>query len=110
MGMRCPDWAQKLFLITTGDGWPEADEDLLRTLAHEWVGIAGTVYELTDRITEPVRAIRRTDWIGPEAEAFTAEADSVLRQGAQQWSGLAAGSRELADFIHETGANIQYMK
>src|SRR5215471_6558651 len=110
MGMQLPGWAREMFLIMTGDGWPQADEDLLWALAQEWTGIATAVSGLETRITEPVRAIRRTHWDGPAADAFTAAGNSVLGHGGQQLTGLATGARELAEFIYNTGVNVQYMK
>ncbi len=110
MGLQLPPWARKVFLITTGDGWPEADEDQLWRLAREWTGIAVSVSELAERIVEPARLVRRTDWDGPAAAAFAASSDAFTGADGQALRGVADGSQELADFIYDSAVNVQYMK
>ena len=43
MGMQLPAWVREMFLVVTGDGWPEADEDALWALARAWATIGDTV-------------------------------------------------------------------
>src|SRR5215471_2618439 len=110
MGLELPDWVRTTFLVVTGDGWPEADEDDLWALSHTWTQIGDVIYTLEQRIADPVRAARRTGWHGPTADVFTDAGDAFIGQGGQQLTGLAHGARELADFIYDTGTNVQYMK
>ena len=70
MGMQLPEWVRTMFLIATGDGWPEADEDGLRKLAREWSSVAEAVAVLEQRLGEPVGGGRRAGWDGPAAAAF----------------------------------------
>ncbi len=107
MGMQLPEWTRTLFLIASGDGWPEADEDQLWALARQWTALGDTVDALQTRVAEPVRAMRRTDWDGPAVAAF-----GMARGGltGQQLSGMAVGSQNVAGFVHQTGVNVQYMK
>jgi hypothetical protein len=41
VSIQLPEWARTMFLVLTGDGFPEADEDDLRVLAAGWKS-AGT--------------------------------------------------------------------
>ena len=107
MGMQLPEWTRTLFLIASGDGWPEADEDQLWALARQWTALGDTVGGLQAQVAEPVRAMRRTDWDGPAAAAFGMTRDGLA---GQQLSGMTAGSQNVASFVHQTGVNVQYMK
>ena len=110
MGMQLPEWARETFLVVTGDGWPEADEDALWALAGEWAGVGNVVDGLHVRMMEPVRGVRRTDWDGPAAQAFALAGQGSAGLVRQQVQGLAAGSMQVSDFIYQTGVNVQYMK
>ncbi len=110
MGMQLPGWLRTMFLVVTGDGWPAADEDELRALARAWMNLADAVSALGYRIVDPVRAVRRTDWDGPAAEAFKASADAQLGQGGGPLNGLSQGSRDLSEFIMKTSVDVEYMK
>ena len=110
MGMQLPDWVGTMFLVMTGDGWPEADEDELWALARAWVDLGDALTGLEQRIVDPVRAVRRTDWDGPAAHAFAAAGDAPASAGGRQLAGLPQGARDMADFVHDTGVNVQYMK
>ncbi len=107
MGMQLPEWMRTMFLVASGDGWPEADEDQLWALAREWAALGDAIDALQVQAVEPVRATRRTDWDGPAADAFAVAGNGL---GGQQLSGLGAGSRNVAGFIYRTGVNVQYMK
>ncbi len=107
MGMQLPEWARKMFQITTGDGWPEADEDALWALAREWAAVGGAIGTLQYQLMQPVRGVRRSDWDGPAARAFALAGEAPA---GRQLAGLATGSHDVSDFIHQTGVNVQYMK
>ena len=51
MGMQLPEWARTMFLVATGDGWPEADEDGLWALSREWSGVSGVLAEVRERLS-----------------------------------------------------------
>ena len=110
MGMQLPEWVRGMFLVVTGDGWPEADEDALWALAREWAGVGNAAAGLQVRMLEPVRGVRRTDWDGPAARAFALAGQGPAGLAGRQVQGLAAGSLRVSDFIYETGVNVQYMK
>ena len=110
MGMQLPDWVRNTFLVVTGDGWPEADEDALRALARAWAEVGDAIYVVEQRITVPVRGVRRTNWDGPAAEAFSAAGNAFAGQHGRQLAALAEGSRDLSTFISGTAVNVQYMK
>ena len=110
MGMQLPAWLGTMFLVMTGDGWPAADEDELWALARAWVDLGDALTGLEQRIVDPVRAVRRTDWDGPAADAFAAAGGAPAGTGGQPLAGLPQGARDMADFVYDTGVNVQYMK
>ena len=110
MGMQLPEWLRTMFLVSTGDGWPEANEDDLWALAREWMNVSDVIDTLEHQLVAPVRSVRRTDWDGPAAAAFEAAANAVRGQGNSALSGMTQGTRSLSKFIHETGVNVEYMK
>ena len=99
-----------MFLVVTGDGWPEADEDGLRALAREWSGVAEAITVLERALSVPVRVGSRVGWDGPAAEAFTTAGTVLSGRSGEQVTALALGSRGLGRFIEDTGVNVQYLK
>ncbi len=99
-----------MFLVTTGDGWPQANENGLRALAREWSSVAEVIDGLEQRLREPVLVGRRGGWGGPAADSFAAAGEVLAAHGNQQLTALVQGSRELSTFIDDTGANVEYVK
>ena len=107
--MQLPEWLRTIFLITTGDGWPEADETSLWALSREWAGLSDAVDDLQVQLIEAVRAVWQNDWDGPAAEAFAVAGHEALDEGGPL-PALVEGSQEMAAFVHDTGVNVQYTK
>ena len=110
MGMQLPEWVRTMFMVTTGDGWPEADEDGLRALAREWSSVAEVIDGLEQRLSEPVLVGRRGGWGGPAADSYTAAQLVLAGPRSPQLTALGTGSRELSTFIDDTSASVEYMK
>ncbi len=111
MGMQLPAWVRQMFLVVTGDGWPEADEDALWALARAWVGIGDTVDEQRQKLADltlATRATRRTDWDGPAAEAYAVAGAGL--GGGGPLAAMASAAYAVAAFVYGTGVNVQYMK
>ncbi|MEH1015820.1 hypothetical protein V6U90_22255 [Micromonospora sp. CPCC 206060] len=107
MGMEIPDWVRTMFLITTGESWPEADEDQLRALSTAWNQFAT---QLGDTETT-IRAARQgvtTSWTGQGADAFTTRLDQLIDTG--HIKALRDTSTNLTTYTNQAALNVEYAK
>ncbi len=103
MSIQVEPWLSEIFLITTGSGFPEADEDQLRKLAQVWY-TAGT--DLTSLITDvqsaTAGAVTAVQGLGAQDFVNTIES---LTQGT-----VADGCTQLGQIIDATALDVEYTK
>ncbi|WP_026422625.1 toxin glutamine deamidase domain-containing protein [Actinokineospora inagensis] len=110
MAMMVPDDVRRMFLVITGEEWPDANEDKLHTLATAWDTAANRLTgELAPELLKAVIAIRST-FNGATEQAFVAKmspfvegADNYIAASAEQFHGLAK-------YLHDLAVDVEYVK
>ncbi|MBO4209679.1 WXG100 family type VII secretion target, partial [Micromonospora echinofusca] len=107
MGMEIPDWTRTMFLITTGESWPEADEDKLRALSTVWNAFATQLAD-TETTIRTARQSVTTSWTGQGADAFTTRLDQLVDTG--HIKALRDTSTALTAYTQQAALNVEYAK
>ncbi len=110
MAMMVPDGVRGLFLVVTGEEWPDANEDKLHVLAGAWESAGrGLSGELGPELRRAVAAVRST-FSGAAEQAFAARmspfvegADNYVDAAAEQFHGLA-------QYLHDLAVDVEYVK
>jgi hypothetical protein len=110
MGMDVPPEVRTLFLVLTGEEWPQVDEDGLLVLGHAW-GKAATRLrnDLEPQLTSSVRSIR-SSFFGAAEQGF---ADMMAPYSVEEprYIESAAEQFDSADrFLADTSVQVQYVK
>ncbi|MGX7828863.1 hypothetical protein ACTG9Q_27610 [Actinokineospora sp. 24-640] len=111
MAMMLPDEVRTLFLVLTGEEWPDADEDKLRALAQEWDRAADDLeHVLAPALRRAVEAVTASGFEGEAERAFiTRMSPFVLGQG-NHIAASAAQFRQLAAFLRNLALDVEYVK
>ncbi|MEH1015609.1 hypothetical protein V6U90_21155 [Micromonospora sp. CPCC 206060] len=107
MGMEIPDWVRTMFLITTGESWPEADEDKRRALSTVWNTFATQLGD-TETTIRAARQSVTTAWTGQGADAFTTRLDQLIDTG--HIKALRDTSTALTTYTNQAALNVEYAK
>ncbi|MBO4206828.1 hypothetical protein, partial [Micromonospora echinofusca] len=107
MGMEIPDWVRTMFLITTGESWPEADEDKLRALSTVWNAFTTQLAD-TETTIRTARQAVTTSWTGQGADAFTTRLDQLVDTG--HIKALRDTSAALTTYTQQAALNVEYAK
>jgi hypothetical protein len=109
MSIQLPEWVSKTFEVTTGDGFPQADEDRLRQLAALWKetgqGLQGLMEEVTAATNAAASLVR-----GPASVQFISTMRSLTAGDAAAIPSLAQNCLDLADFVDKTALDVEYTK
>ncbi|MBO4207302.1 hypothetical protein, partial [Micromonospora echinofusca] len=105
--MEIPEWARTMFLITTGESWPEADEDKLRALSTVWNTFATQLGD-TEATIRVARQSVTTSWTGQGADAFTTRLDQLVDTG--HIKALRDTSTALTTYTQQAALNVEYAK
>ncbi|WP_157440481.1 hypothetical protein [Actinokineospora inagensis] len=105
-----PDDVRRMFLVITGEEWPDANEDRLHALAEAWETAANRLSgELAPELLKAVVAIRST-FNGATEQAFAAKmspfvegSDNYIAAAAEQFHGLAK-------YLHDLAVDVEYIK
>ncbi|MEV4561970.1 hypothetical protein AB0K51_34020, partial [Kitasatospora sp. NPDC049285] len=99
------------FSFVTGMPWPEADEDLMRSVADDYYAVADDLKVLGGYVGELVPVILE-NFEGDAAEAFVAAIRDLVGQvsGGDVMSETADLSRELGDVARQVANQVEYTK
>ncbi|WP_157440480.1 toxin glutamine deamidase domain-containing protein [Actinokineospora inagensis] len=105
-----PDDVRRLFLVITGEEWPDADEGRLHGLAEAWETAGRRLSgELGPELRRAVGAIRST--FSGEAELAFAGRVAPFVEGADNYVDAAAGQfHGLAQYLHDLAVDVEYVK
>jgi hypothetical protein len=108
MGLEIPDWVRTVFLISTGEYWPAADETRLRQLAQTWTDLTTEITTITSDITATTATLT-TNWHSQAATgATTTLTDLTNPTGAL--TQLTTGATTLATYTRTAALNVEYTK
>jgi hypothetical protein len=110
MGMDVPPEVRTLFLVLTGEEWPQVDEDGLLVLGHAW-GKAATRLrnELEPQVTDSVRSIR-SSFFGAAEQGF---ADMMAPYSVDEPHYIESAAEQFDSankFLGDTSVQVQYVK
>jgi hypothetical protein len=110
MAMMVSDEVRTMFLVVTGEEWPDANEDKLRALADAWDQAAlRLTNELSPQLQQAVAVIRAT-FVG-EAERAFADRMAPFVEGPDNYLAVAGEQfSELAKFLRELALDVEYVK
>src|SRR5215216_5779050 len=98
MAIQLPDWCRTMFLVMTGDGFPDGDEDQLRELALTWrttgTNLIGLIDEVNGATIAAIAAFQ-----GNASQEFLDAMRSLTAQEPLLLDSLARGCYGLADSI-----------
>ncbi|WP_026422849.1 toxin glutamine deamidase domain-containing protein [Actinokineospora inagensis] len=110
MAMMVPDDVRRLFLVLTGEEWPDADEDRLRVLADAWDTAAQRLSgELAPELLKAVVAIRAT-FDGETERAFVAKMSPYVEGDDNYISAASEQFRWLAKYLRDLAVDVEYVK
>src|SRR6266550_3047623 len=109
MSIQLPEWVRTMFLVLTGDGFPEANEDELRLLAAGWTAagtdLKGLVGEVDAATYAAVDAVR-----GVAAAEFVKAMQSLTQSDPRLLDAVADACIEVGEFIGKTALDVEYTK
>src|SRR6266567_4518092 len=109
MSIQLPEWVRTMFLVLTGDGYPEADEDALRLLAAGWTtagtDLKGLVADVDAATYAAVDAVR-----GVAAAEFVKAMQSLTQSDPRLLDAVADACIEVGEFIDKTALDVEYTK
>ncbi|WP_026422138.1 toxin glutamine deamidase domain-containing protein [Actinokineospora inagensis] len=110
MSMMVPDEVRKLFLVLTGEEWPDADESKLRELADAWDTTAQRLSgELRPELLKAVQTIMGT--FSGSAERAFAQQMAPFVEGSDNYLDAAAEQfHALGTFLRDLAVDVEYVK
>ncbi|HXV92388.1 MAG TPA: hypothetical protein VD813_03745, partial [Pseudonocardia sp.] len=107
MGLQIPEELATMFLIVTGDSWPESDEDELWRISASLHQFAGELRSYTDSVTGAGSGAL-TAFRGPAADSLRVTLDQLARSGAL--AQIAAEVEGMAGDVYDIALQVQYTK
>jgi hypothetical protein len=110
MGMDVPPAVRTLFLVLTGEEWPQVDEDGLLDLGNSWGKAAKRLrHELEPQLSDSVRGIR-SSFFGAAEQGF---ADMMAPYSVDKPHYLESAAEQFDSankFLGDTSVQVQYVK
>jgi hypothetical protein len=110
MAIEAPEGVQGLFLVLTGEKWPDVNEDALREVGNAW-GTAGDRLEneLAPYMLQVVQKIR-ANFTGKSAIKFADTMAPYVLDKPQYIPQAAAQFQQLKKFLLDAATQVEYVK
>src|SRR5215213_7456497 len=105
--MEVPEWASKLFLVTTGEHWPEAKEVQLGEVGAAWTTFGQELGGVESDMAHGSASVLQ-GWQGQGADSFEHTMLQMMAAGPVRQ--LVEGSNQMSTFTSKSAQDVYYTK